>query len=132
MNAVEGPILHAHSWLDKHWLDHVVGISELEVYAYGQDTGPEESGIYFLMNDRTQYLYCGLSNNISWRLDQHKAAAQIPFSLYCWIPVRQELLEDVERAYIDALRFPHNAYRDHGWWGGHGRMVEEIRKRWGL
>lgn len=130
-NAVEGPILDT-PWLDANWQRFLVGISDLEVYAYAPDTGPEEAGIYFLMNDRAQYLYCGLSNNISRRLDQHKTDGRVPFSRYCWFPVYQELLSDVERAYIHALGLPYNRYADQERWTRHEEMVQAIRERWGL
>lgn len=130
-NAVEGPILDT-PWLDANWQRFLVGISDLEVYDYAEGTCPEECGIYFLMSGEGHYLYCGLSNNISARLDQHKREGRVPFSKYCWMEAPQELVSDIERAYIHALSLPYNRYKDQAWWGGHKRMVTEIRRRWGI
>lgn len=58
-------------------------------------------GIYFLIAEG-RIVYVGQSINVLWRLGQH--AAERVFDAWHWIPCAREGLDQLEHAYIRALR----------------------------
>lgn len=64
---------------------------------------PFATGVYFLVDDR-QVVYVGKSENVCSRVPAHMTDKM--FSDVLWLPVRRDVLDSVEAAFITTLR-PH-------------------------
>ena len=63
-------------------------------------------GIYFLIKDQ-RVVYVGQSVHIDARLIAHQRAGKV-WDRWCWLPCPPELLDYLERQYLDALLPPWN------------------------
>ena len=79
----------------------------LPVDVYCVDLLGRNSGIYFLFNEDS-LIYIGQAKNVHTRVEQHYAERSKEFTLFSWLLVPENDLNEVEASYIAAYAPPLN------------------------